>query len=545
MNGIRYYQLEAIHALFDYFQQDTVGNPVVAMPTGTGKSHIIAGFIELTMNTWPNQRFLVATHVKEIIAHNATKLLEAWPTAPLGIHSASLKQRDTMHPIIFGGIASMVKNPLAFGHRDLLIIDECHLLSPDANTMYQRFITELKQINPWLRVIGLSATPYRLSHGMLTDGGLFTDVCYDLTSLHAFNRLVSEGYLAPLIPKQTRLQLDVSNVGVSGGDFKNNELQAAVNVDDVNERAIDEALAFAGDRHSWLVFASGVDHAEAIVDVLLSKGITAASIHFRLKGDERDQRINAFKRGEIQAIVNNNVLTTGFDHPPIDLILMMRPTVSPGLWVQMLGRGTRPSPATGKENCLVLDFAGNTLRLGPINDPIVPRKKKKNDGPPDPTKAPAKVCPMCAALVHPMVKNCTDCGHEFEFSTNLVGTASALPLIAGSMPECKWFDVDYVTFSLHEKYGSPPMMKVVYYCGLNPFKEYIMFEHPKMAWKARRWWREREPWAQPPETTAEALERISKLRWPVAIRVWVNRKYPEILTYSFDGEHVGNNEHRT
>lgn len=539
MTKIRYYQQEAIFSLFDYFGENKLGNPVVALPTGTGKSHVIAGFIELTMSYWPTQKFIVATHVKEIIAHNAAKLLEAWPTAPLGIHSASLKKRDVIHPIIYGGIASMIKDPLAFGHRDLLIIDECHLLSPNASTMYQRFIAQLKTINPWLRVIGLSATPYRLAHGSLTDGGLFTDVCYDLTSLHAFNRLVSEHYLSPLIPKQTKLQLDLSNVSISAGDFKLNELEAAVNNTDVTEQAIDEILRYGDDRQSWLIFASGINHADEIVAALLARGVTAAAVHFRCTSDERDERIRAFKSGAIQAIVNNNVLTTGFDHPPTDLIGMLRPTVSPGLWVQMLGRGTRPSPATGKENCLVLDFAGNTLRLGPINDPVVPRKKGKGNKL-APARAPAKACPMCDTLMHPSSTTCISCGHEFEFDIGINSTASVMPLMRGDLPTVEWYNVDYVTYNQHNKYGSPPMVKVVYYCGLMIFKEYLMFEHPKMAFKARRWWREREPWSEPPGTTADALLTIDKLKRPVAIRVWINRKYPEILTYSFDGVTVGN-----
>jgi DNA repair protein RadD len=532
---IRYYQQEAIFSLFDYFSENKVGNPIIALPTGTGKSHVIAGFIELVMQHWPTQKFIVATHVKEIIAHNANKLLEAWPTAPLGIHSASLKRRDVIHPIVYGGIASMIKDPLAFGHRDLLIIDECHLLSPNANTMYQRFIAQLKTINPWLRVIGLSATPYRLAHGSLTDGGLFTDICYDLTNLDAFNRLVSEGYLAPLVPKRTKLQLDISNVGISAGDFKQNELEAAVNTTDVTEQALDEILAYGEDRGSWLIFASGINHAEEIVAALLARGVTAAAVHFRCTADERDERIKAFKSGAIQAIVNNNVLTTGFDHPPIDLIGMLRPTVSPGLWVQMLGRGTRPSKETGKENCLVLDFAGNTLRLGPINDPVLPRKKGSGKG--TPGRAPAKACPACDTLMHPSATVCPSCGHEFEFDIGINSTASQMPLMASSdvMPTVEWYTVDYVTYNQHNKYGSPPMVKVVYYCGLNIFREFLMFEHEKMSFKARRWWREREPWGEPPSSTAEALERIGSLRKPLAIRVWINKKYPEILTYSFDG----------
>jgi len=143
----RSYQSEAVGAIYNYFATKQ-GNPLVAMPTGTGKSVVIAMFLESIFRAYPNQRVLVLTHVKELIEQNYDKLKTVWPNAPAGINSAGLGRNDFLHPIIFAGIASVAKKAMYFGHVDLVLIDEAHLLSPNENTMYQKFLSELMKINP-------------------------------------------------------------------------------------------------------------------------------------------------------------------------------------------------------------------------------------------------------------------------------------------------------------------------------------------------------------------------------------------------------------
>lgn len=540
----RWYQDEAEYAIFDYFQAGNIGNPVVGMPTGTGKSIVIANFVRRVFGYWPNQRIMMLTHVKELIEQNAEKLLSVWPTAPLGIYSAGLKSRDMILPIVFGGVQSVSKaiqksverddgtppHLKHFGWRDLVIIDECHLLGPNEDTMYQYVIAELLKINPHLKVIGLTATPYRLKQGMITDDdGLFTDLCYDITGIDAFNRLIAEGYLSPLIPKRTNVEIDTSGVRMSAGDFNGKQLNEVA--DEITYDAVKEMVEQGQDRQSWLVFASGVENAEHVASMLQSFGIPAAASHSKLKPAENDARIKAFKSGELRALVNNNKLTTGFDHPPIDLIGMLRPTMSPGLWVQMLGRGTRPSPGTFKENCLVLDFAGNTRRLGPINDPVKPRKPGKGGG-----DAPVRICEVCGVYNHASARTCISCGSEFSFETKIFKTAGTEELLRSDAPVVEYFDVQKVIYNLHEKRNdqnvltSPPSIKVSYFCGFQMFNEWVCLEHNGLPGKrARDWWRQRHA-EEPPVTTYEALRRVSELRVPNRIRVWTNKKYPEILS---------------
>jgi DNA repair protein RadD len=108
MIKLRYYQEDAISAIFKYFSSHT-GNPILALPTGTGKSIVIAEFVRRVLQTWPGQRIIMLTHVKELIAQNAAKLQSIWPNAPMGIYSAGLNSRDMMMPIVFGGVQSVSK----------------------------------------------------------------------------------------------------------------------------------------------------------------------------------------------------------------------------------------------------------------------------------------------------------------------------------------------------------------------------------------------------------------------------------------------------
>ena len=233
MITLRPYQEEGLNCIYKYFVDGGKGNPVVAWPTGTGKSVVPAVFIHRAMSQWPNQRFLMITHVKELIQQNLDVLRYVWPNAPVGVYSAGLKQKDVAFPIIFGGIQSMIKNIAAFGWRDMAFVDEAHLISLEESSMYQTFIGMMKMINPHFKVVGMTATPWRMGQGYITDPGsngsaLFTDIVQDLTGVDSFNRLIAEGYLAQLVPKRTNLMLDVSNVGMAKGEFVASQLQSAI-----------------------------------------------------------------------------------------------------------------------------------------------------------------------------------------------------------------------------------------------------------------------------------------------------------------------------
>lgn len=566
----RPYQTEAVKSIWDYFSRAS-GNPIIAMPTGTGKSVVIARFLQSAFAAYAQQKILILTHVKELIKQNFDKLLGVWPYAPAGIYSAGLNLRDLHSPIVFAGIASIFKRHAELGRVDLIIIDEVHLVSPNDETMYQTLIAALLAVNPFLKIIGLTATPWRLGHGKLTDPferkdgtikpSLFSDFCFDITGMESFNRLIAEGYLIPLVPKTTKTKLSVDGIHTQGGEFIERELQRAVDKDELTWGALQEAITENPNRRKWLIFAAGIEHAEHISEALNTLGVSCGVVHS--KRDDRDQVLAAHKAGELRAVVNNNVLTTGYDDAEIDLILCLRPTLSSVLWIQMLGRGTRPlfAPgydlntidgrlaairASGKFNCKVLDYAGNTRRLGAINDPTIPRRKGKGGGP-----APVKECEACGCFVHASLRYCntvlddgTICNHEFQFETKLMQGASSKELIKGELPAVNTFKVDYITVAEHTKHGVPPMARVTYYSNLKHFQEIVCFEHDNYGGRrAREWWAQRSntPF---PSSTAEAIQRVARdTKTPTHIRVWTNKKpYPEIMSYCYDGTNFGTQE---
>ena len=404
MVTLRDYQQRAIDDLYRWFQKGNEGNPCLVLPTGSGKSHIIAELCKDVIQNWPDQRILILTHVKELIEQDVEKILMGWPTAPLGIYSASIGSKRLGEPITVAGIQSIRKHAAKVGHIDIVIVDEAHLISHKDEGGYRIFLKDLQTINPALRVIGLTATPYRLGHGLITEGdALFNDLI-DPTSIE---ELVSKGYLAPLRSKGTDLKLSTEGVHKRGGEFIESELQAAVNTRSQNERIVREVIARGADRKSWLFFCTGVDHALTMRMVLEEHGINAACVLGETPKIEREKILKRFKAGELRAVTNANVLTVGFDYPDIDLIAMCRPTMSPGLYVQMAGRGMRPKSHC--KDCLVLDFAGVIQTHGPIVNVNPPSKKGGNGT----GEAPVKLCEQCQELVPLATRICPECGWEF------------------------------------------------------------------------------------------------------------------------------------
>lgn len=530
---LRDYQQKAIDSIYDYFTKHD-GNPLVVCPTASGKSVISGSFIQGVVKQWPNQRIMMVTHVKELVEQNYEKLRVLWPEAPAGLYSAQLKRRDTMFPITVASIQSVYKKSDLFGWVDLLMIDEAHLLSPKDDGMYMTFITGLKRYNPKLKVIGLTATPFRTKGGMLTTGEkrIFTDICYEISIKY----LLEQKYLCPLRSKSAINQVDMTGVRTMAGEFNQKDQQERMMMDGVTELALREAMQLATNRKSWLLFGSGVEHAYQIANFLNKNNIKCEVIEGSLPVDERDQIINKFKSGKIQAISNYNVLTTGFDAPNVDNIVLLRATKSAGLYIQMLGRGMRLHP--DKDDCLVLDYGGNIERFGPIDQIQIKDPTFSGKGGVPPTKS----CPECLETVFTLVRHCPACGYEWpaiECDDKLDTEASDGQIISeANKPEIK--KITEITYNRHEKTdklgnvtGSPSMV-VTYKCGLMEFKEWVCFEHtgyPKQ--KAMTWWFSRDTSANKiiPKTVAEALNRIEQLREPTEIVVQKQGKHWQIMDY--------------
>jgi DNA repair protein RadD len=523
MLTLRPYQEAAIAAIYKYYEENS-GNCCVVIPTAGGKSLVMASFIEGVLKAWPDQRILIVTHVRELIAQNHAEMIGLWPEAPAGIYSAGLGKREAQARVLFAGIQSIHRRAHEIGHTDLVLIDEAHLIPGNSSTMYRRFLDALQAINPALKVIGLTATPFRTGSGMLHEGkdALFTDIAYEAP----VRDLIDAGYLSPLVSKQPNTRLDVSKVGTRAGDFIARDLAAAVDQDATTRAAVTEIITHGKDRKSWLAFCSGVDHARHVAEEFARQGITCCTIFGDTPKEERDAIIAAFKRGEIRALASMGVLTTGFNAPAVDLIALLRPTKSAGLYVQMVGRGTRLAP--DKENCLVLDFAGNVRRHGPID---LVRPKRPGDG--GGGEAPTKVCPECDSIMALSATECPDCGYVFPpREVKIAPTAATLPVLS---PKVQWLPVHGVSYSRHDKRGGRPSMKVTYSCGLKSYNEWVCVEHQGYArQKALEWWQKRAPGCPMPRTVDDAIAQAGKLTRPIAISVHPSGRFLEISGYRFD-----------
>ena len=523
MLTLRPYQQAAIASIYGYFQTHK-GNPLVILPTAAGKSLVAAAFIEGVLKAWPDQRILIVTHVRELIAQNHAEMIRLWPDAPTGIYSAGLGKREAQARILFAGIQSIHRRAQEIGHTDLVLIDEAHLIPGNSSTMYRRFLDGLTRINPALKVIGLTATPFRVDCGMLHEGksALFTDIAYEAPVCD----LIDAGYLSPLVSKQPATRLDVSKVGSRAGDFIARDLAAAVDQEAITRAAVGEIIEHGKDRKSWLAFCSGVEHSRHVAEEFQRRGINCRTIFGDTPKDERDAIIAAFKLGEIQALASMGVLTTGFNAPGVDLIALLRPTQSAGLYVQMVGRGTRLAP--GKENCLVLDFAGNVRRHGPI-DLVRPKRPGEGGG----GEAPTKVCPECDSIIALSATECPDCGYVFPArEVKIAPTAATLPVLS---PKVQWLLVHGVSYSRHDKQGGQPSLKVTYSCGLKSYSEWVCIEHQGYArQKATEWWRKRAPGVPVPLSVDEAIAQANCLSRPNEISVRPSGRYFEISGYRFD-----------
>jgi DNA repair protein RadD len=472
---LRDYQQRAIDHLYEWFQANDQGHPCLVLPTGAGKSHVVAALCKDALQNWPETRVLMLTHVRELIEQNAEKMRQHWPGAPLGIYSAGLRKRDLGEPITFAGIQSVRNKADKLGHVDLVIVDECHLINHRDEGGYRKLIGDLEAINPALRVIGLTATPYRLGHGYITDGdALFDDLIEPVT----VEELVHRGYLAPVRSKVTDLKFETDGVHKRGGEYIEKELQAAVNTPLQNDQVVREVIKLAGNRRAWLFFCTGVKHAESIADLLTEYGITAACVTGDTPGAERDRILAEYKAGRIRALTNANVLTTGFDYPDIDLIAMLRPTLSPTLYVQMVGRGMRLKSRA--DHCLVLDFAGCVQTHGPITAVRPPKQGTQGTG-----EAPVKLCPNCDEIVHLSARACEACGYEFPAPEKRYELHD-VDIMGGGLDELEVTSWKWTT-QASRKTGIE-MLVVTYYGALSdpPVKEYVTVMHDGYAGQRAR-----------------------------------------------------------
>ena len=536
--NLREYQQLSIDNLYRWWEahNEPTDAPLVVLPTGAGKSVVIAELVRLLFDTWPEEhpRTVVIVPSKELAEQNAEKLRHLLPShISVGFYSASLGRKQAAADVIVATIGSIYKDAHLLGNIRCVVIDEAHLVNTSGTEAgrYRQFLSALARYCRF-RVVGYTATPFRGDGTWLTDGDdpLFTGVAHTTTMRELLEH--EPPYLSPLVrPVDViRTQIDTSGIKTTAGDYNIGELSDAV--DAHLEAAAREALTLAAERMKWIAFCATVANARHFRAILQDLGIVAEVVTGDTEKRERERLIAEFKAGRIRCLITVMALATGFDVPDVDCLIWLRPTKSPVLYVQGFGRGTRIAP--GKRDCLVLDFTDTVERMGPVDTIKGKAKRSKKED----AKAPHRICPDCGERVPVAIMQCPSCGFEFPPpEAKEVRAASNAAIMSSQIQNrINVYPIERVSYAIHSKIGKPESLRVDYWHGLRVVcSEWVCFEHDGFAGaKAAQWWRRRMPRHEFPSSTRQAFSLASSALTPYSITVNETGKFPEIVGFSWN-----------
>lgn len=357
MYELRDYQKQAVDVAVNFFQTGNKKNGIIVLPTGAGKSLVIANIAYRL-----DAPVLIFQPSKEILEQNYEKLC-SYGVMDVGIFSASFGRKE-VRKITFATIGSVKSHKDYFRLFRYVIIDECHGVNAEAG-MYKDFIETIQ-----CKVLGLTATPYRLYssrfYGSMlrfitrTNPRIFNEMLYAVQVRTLLNR----GYLAPMNYYQLNIvdtsRLKVNSTGADFTDASVRRYYREIKFNDSLENII-RRLLVAG-RSSILVFTRFIDEANHIARTFSDCAAVVSSDTSKI---DRENILRLFKNKQIKVVANVGVLTTGFDFPELATVVLARPTMSLALYYQMCGRAIRPFP--GKVSWVV-DLCGNYKRFGRVDD---------------------------------------------------------------------------------------------------------------------------------------------------------------------------------
>ncbi len=508
---LRWYQQECIDAFISDAKKYPNKNLLGALPTGTGKSVVIAGICKAVADR--GGRVLVLHRSKELVAQNQERYCQVDPDglSRSGVYSAGIGIRQTSEQVTFAGVQSVFKRAEEFGKIDLVFVDEAHQVSFEENSQYQQLIRGVREINPACKFMGVTATPFRTNgviHG--SKRSLFDRMSYTAP----LSRMFEDGFLTKPVTLPTK-SVDLSGVKVTAGEFNQGEQQSKFLSYWATEQKTREIVQTANEqgRKSIAVFCSGVAHAELVHHELQALGEDSAVITGETLPIIRATQLERFKTRNLRWIVNVDCLTTGWDAPCCDAIVIARGTQSAGLFAQIVGRGTRLYP--NKDECHIIDFGGNIERFGPIDSETFGEGfiKDPTDGTGEP---PKRVCPKCYAIFAAGKRVCPECGLELpEREKVMVSTKAAITV------KTERRTVVHESFKewIPKDENKLPTLRVQYKLSVDDDRtltggqkrwasEWLCVNHKGYAReKFEAWWNARSS-TSPPETIAECMAII-------------------------------------
>jgi DNA repair protein RadD len=479
-----YYQQEAVDATIDYlFSTDK--NPLIKAPTGSGKSLIIAELAKRIHDISSGFQQIVLTDITKLILQNNLAMLEQWPSAKTTVFSASYKSKDHTGDIVFAGIQSVYRKASLFENVSVVYVDEAHRVSLKKDSMYYIFFENLKKKNPHVRIVTLSASPWKMESGTLEGSWLVDDIVYEISMTTLFD----EGFLCPLITPEVSLSANTSSIKLNAnGEFNDEAMQQVMDDDYLIEAALDDAMKYASDRKSILVFACGVEHAYKIKAALAERGEISEVITGDTELDDRTGFIERFEDFSLRWLISINTLTTGFDVKSIDCGIVLRATQSSALWLQIIGRLLRTH--FSKINAMVLDYGENISRFRDITKLGPPPTKEAQK---QAKRTPFKKCGCCDKLVKYLASECPFCFTKFggDIAPNHGVEASTDDIIEGASPIKDIKVLNVTVDNHHSRVSKKNSLRVTYHCGIEKIHEYFHFEgNPHRRSDACRWWAE-------------------------------------------------------
>lgn len=488
---------------------------------GSGKTVIACALVERYFHS-TNRKFLILAHKQELVSQfeQTFRKKTSVPFYDIGICCASLKQWELGKRVTIGTVQTFVNQISDCPDYHFLIIDESHRVEIGTGSQYDQILESIRRANPKLRILGLTATPFRMGHGYTygkscAGKNLFPKLNYQIK----YSELKDSGYLMKLeaeIAINSRLPEDMASV-MTRGDYVIDQASDVMCRSYHLSTAVEGIREYCSDFHHICCFCCDIQHAELLAEKL---GEEATTIHSKLSDLERYGNMEAWKTGRKRIITSVNILVEGFDWPELDCLVMARPTLSPVLFLQGIGRVLRISE--GKKRAFLLDLTENSLRFGTDLDNIrvtVPRSVSVREKAERPKE---KQCPKCDEWTHVARMFCPNC--NFEFNLRAYEDSKEKPetknVVFGEPVE---WEVNKVTWGRHTpKSGKPDSLRVKYHNKNMFFSEicstYLCFDHGGYATTvARKWWEEHtyDHADDIPSSVDEALEMIETVIKPI------------------------------
>ena len=314
VKSIKYFGKDNTYDISCIENHNFVANGIVVH--NSGKSIIQAHIVDKVLQ-YAGTRVLLITHQAELIKQNYLEFVKNFDTEKIniGIYSAGLKCRDTRSRVLFAGIQSVYKKAWILGWFDLILVDEVHLVNNKNSGMYRTFLEEMQKINSKIIIAGLSATPYRMKAGLLTEGdeALFDEICHETTikeliDPNHYRNKDKKQYLCNLISKNAVNKVDLTNVHIRAGEYKADEMESAFMQNDLVSLAVKEIQEYTTDRKKVLIFCAGISHCEDVYEKMKALNMNCAFVHSQQKNEINQEILRNFKEGIIKYILNIGIL---------------------------------------------------------------------------------------------------------------------------------------------------------------------------------------------------------------------------------------------